>query len=83
MRSFAIEFFIQSSSPSSYFGSFSSLAWFYNVCRILGLVFESIALKLNGQILVPLNLDMIFCLVNAKSSVLSTHLANVILLSSM
>jgi hypothetical protein len=49
------------------------------VYRILRLIFESIALRLNGQILVPLNLNMIYCLVSVRFSTLSTHPANVIL----
>jgi hypothetical protein len=49
------------------------------VYKVLGLVFESLALGLSGQILVPLNLDMIFFLVSVRFSVLSTYLANVML----
>jgi hypothetical protein len=40
-------------------------------------------LGLNGQILVALNLDMIFFLVNVWSRALSTHPTNDILSSSM
>ncbi len=42
--------------------------------KIVGPNFESIALGLNGQIFVLLNPNMIFFLVNVRSSVLSTHL---------
>jgi len=48
---------------------------------ILRPIFESIVLGLNGQILVPLNLDIILFLVSARFNVMSTHPTNVILSS--
>jgi hypothetical protein len=46
---------------------------------VLGPIFESMALGLNGQILVPLNLNINVFLVSARSSALSTHPTNAIL----
>jgi hypothetical protein len=71
--------FIQSCSPSSCSDSFSYLTSFYNVYTILRPNFESMALGLSGEILVFLSPDMIFFLVSARSNVLSSHPANVIL----
>ncbi len=70
---------VHSCSPSSCSDSFSSLTRFCNVYIVLGPIFESMALGLNGQILVPLNLNINVFLVSARSSALSTHPTNAIL----
>jgi len=79
MRFSAIVCFVQSCSPSFCSDSSSYLVRFCNVYIVLRPNFESMALGLSGQILVFLSPDMIFFLVNARSSALSNHPANVIL----
>jgi len=46
---------------------------------VLRLIFTSMVLGFNGEILVPLNLDMIVFLVSVWSRALFTQLANVTL----